>query len=244
MEKVNDWQWIDKLSTTSTNDDAIAFSGKCRTEKFIISAVTQTKGRGRRGRKWFDGEGNLFFSQGLRFPLRFLGQLVCLSSLSLWQTIDALLPAPHKVNIKWPNDILIDGQKVSGTLLEKGANDYLIIGTGVNIRRAPASEELVYPVCCLASCGINIDRTEFLRSYINNFDKNYALWQSSGFAEIRRQWLAAVKGLGEEISVHMTAGNTVGIFSGLGEDGELLLETDGKVKRIYAGDIFYIRKEK
>lgn len=243
MNKINDWQWTDKASTSSTNDDAVALSRDAQTEKFIVSAMTQTKGRGRRGRQWVGMDGNLFFSQGLRFPLRYLGQLVCLSSLSLWQTIAGILPAPHKANIKWPNDMLIDGRKVSGTLLEKGSGEYLIIGTGVNIRHAPETKDLPYPACSLASCGINIDRIEFLRSYISNFDANYALWQSSGFSEIRRQWLNAVKGLGGEVSVHTAAGEVSGIFSGLGEDGELLLKTDEKVSRIYAGDVFYIGKE-
>ena len=243
MEYIRDWQWEDKEVTESTNDDAVALSSQLTKRKFIISAQEQTKGRGRRGRQWISLKGNLFFSQGIEFATEHLGQLICLSSLSLYQTIKNLLPTPYQVNLKWPNDVLIDDCKVSGTLLEKGEGDYFIIGIGVNICAAPENENLLYPVVSLAQKGINIDRLVFLRSYIDNFDHYYQLWQKSGFSVLQDKWLQAVKGLGEKIAVQTSSERIEGIFDGIGENGELLLRTEQKQIKIFAGDVFYIKKE-
>lgn len=244
MKKIADWLWLDKEITGSTNDDALAYSLTQTSQKFIISAKEQTKGRGRRGRTWVGLEGNLFFSQGLIFKMKDLGQLIFISSLSLYQTIQQILPREHHVALKWPNDVLIDNCKVSGTLIEKGEGDYFIIGIGVNICASPESTDMIYPTTNLKANGINIDRLLFLRSYIENFDKNLKIWTSSGFASIKKQWMSVVKGLGEVISVRTTDNELTGVFEGVGEQGELLLDQDGKITKIYAGDIFYMKKEK
>lgn len=237
---INEWYWEDKTETGSTNDDAVEKSRNGIGKKFIISAVSQTKGRGRRGRNWLGAEGNLFFSQGLECELKDVGQLVCVSALSLYEAVAEILPPEHKVEIKWPNDILIDGKKICGTLLEKGHGRYFVIGIGVNVRYAPVSPELVYQITCLSDCGINIDRISFLRSYIAKFDKNHYIWQQSGFSEIKTAWKQAVKGLGEKINVRTEKSEISGIFYDIGDNGELLLQKDEKISGIFAGDVFFI----
>ena len=244
MKYISNWLWQEKVETQSTNDDAIELSCKLSGEPFIISTQKQSKGRGRRGRTWIGMEGNLFFSQGLIFDVKNIGQLIFISSLSLYQTIKALAPSSRKVEIKWPNDILIDDAKVSGTLLEKGCNKYLIIGIGVNICASPQQQNMMYPVTSLKEKGIDIDRLSFLRSYIENFDHNYEIWQKLGFGPIKTQWLSATKGLKEEICVHNLSEEKRGLFLDIGEQGELLLQQGRKTEPIYAGDIFYIKKEK
>ena len=244
MEKIKNWLWEDKKTTESTNDDAVRLSQTLSGEKFIISAQKQTKGRGRRGRKWISLEGNLFFSQGLCVDIKNLGQLICVSSLSLYEVMKELLPARSTVCLKWPNDVLIDNCKVSGTLLEKGDKDYLIIGIGVNICQKPETQDLLYPVTSLKAKGIDIDRLTFLRSYVDKFDNTYAEWQHSGFDNIRQRWLDAVKGLGKAIRIHTAAAEIEGIFEGIGENGELWLRVGKESQSIYAGDVFYVEKEK
>ena len=244
MKYINNWLWQDKTRTQSTNDDAMLLSQKLAGEPFIISAQKQVKGRGRSGRTWIGLEGNLFFSQGLVFDVKDIGQLIFISSLSLYQTIKVLASPLCKVEIKWPNDILLDNAKVSGTLLEKGNNRYVIIGIGVNICASPAQAEMIYPVTSLKAKGINIDRLSFLRSYIENFDNNYALWQKSGFMPVKTQWLSAVKGLKEEICICNLSEKKQGIFWGIGEQGELLLVQEDKIYPIYAGDVFYMEENK
>lgn len=240
MAEIYQWNWLDKETTHSTNEDAVALSNTQTTGRFIISSKEQTKGRGRRGRTWISLEGNLFFSQGLVFNISYIGQLIALSTLSLYETIKTMLQPTHQVSLKWPNDILIDNQKVSGMLLEKGYNGYIIIGIGVNIKQAPSSPQMLYPVTSLAANGIDIDRLAFLRSYITNFDKNEQSWQIHGFNEIKQKWLEAVQGLNTQISVHTDREELIGIFKGIGDDGELLLETTENLRHIYAGDVFYI----
>lgn len=240
MTDIYQWNWQDKETTQSTNDDAVALSNTQTTGRFIISSKEQTRGRGRRGRSWIGLEGNLFFSQGLIFDISCIGQLIALSSLSLYESIKALLPSTHRVNLKWPNDLLIDNQKVSGMLLEKGHNGYIIIGIGVNIKQAPPSSQMLYPVTSLMAQGIDIDRLAFLRSYIANFDKNEQSWQTYGFEVIKQKWLEAVQGLNTQISVHTDREELIGIFKGIGDDGELLLETREGLRHIYAGDVFYM----
>ena len=243
MSKIGKWFWEDKEVTESTNDDAIRLSKETKQEFFIISAQEQTKGRGRRGRQWISLKGNLFFSQGFKADIKDLGQLICLSSLSLYEVIKENLPINYQVNLKWPNDVLIDDCKVSGMLLEKGENDYLIIGIGVNICVSPDNADLLYPVTDLKAKGINIDRLVFLRSYINKFDNNYEIWQKSGFSQIKKCWTQAVKGLNDNILIQTTSEKIRGIFTGIGDNGELLLQTEKGQQKIYAGDVFYIKKE-
>lgn len=243
MKLISDWLWEDKEVTESTNDDALLCTRTKKEKKFIISAKKQTKGRGRRGRQWVSLEGNLFFSQALPEEMFCVGQLVCVSAISLWETITEKLPKEYKVSLKWPNDVLIDNCKVSGTLLERGENNYWIIGIGVNICVAPKTQRMLYPVTSLKACGINIDRLMFLQSYVEKFDKYYQQWKQSGFENIRKKYLKAIKGIGEKIQVQTPSQKIEGIFLGVGDNGELLLKTQKETKQIFAGDIFYIKKE-
>jgi len=244
MQKINNWLWQDKKISKSTNDDALIYSSEVVNQNFIISAEEQTNGRGRRSKEWISEKGNLFFSQGLEFSLQRVNELVCLCTLSLYQTILSLISQEHKVEIKWPNDILIDGAKVSGILLEKGAGEYIVIGIGVNIRHFPTSQNLNYDTTSLCAKGISVDRLTFLRSYINNFDNNYVHLQSFGFSDIRKLWLSSVKGIGEEISVVTDNDSVIGKFEGIGDNGELLLMVQNKLQKFYTGDVFYMKRER
>ena len=102
---------------------------------------------------------------------------------------------------------------------------------------------MMYPVTSLKVKGIDIDRLSFLRSYIENFEHNYELWQKSGFNPIKTQWLSVVKGLKEDICIHNSSEEKRGLFLGIGEQGELLLAQGNKIQPIYTGDVFYIKKE-
>lgn len=242
MEKINSWNWDDRDIVESTNDEAQQQSQISISEKFIISAKKQLSGRGRRGNTWQSLTGNLFFSQGLCFDAQKIGQLVCLSSLSLYQTFQDFIK--EDIHIKWPNDILVNNKKISGMLLEKGAGDYFIIGIGVNIKSYPTDLNQNYQATSFLDNGINIDRLTFLRSYINKFDNNYELWQSQGFSKIKEQWLQFAKGIDDLIIVRTHQENIQGKFMGIGNNGELLLDVNQKIIPIYAGEIFYLDERK
>ncbi len=240
------WLWLDRQETLSTNDDALLWSKKADgRQKAVFTAVRQSCGRGRRGRNWAGLGGNLFMSQAIPLELRYLGQMVMMSSLALLNTIKCLNNDNKvKLELKWPNDILINERKVSGMLLEKGCGDYMIIGIGVNIAAAPAIERPVYPATSLYEAGIKTDRLAFLRKYLEIWDKTVNIWQQQGFENIRREWLNNVKGLNEEISVTMDNIIKKGKFSGVDDNGALLLEQQGVMTKIMAGDVFYMKENK
>ena len=102
----------------------------------------------------------------------------------------------------------------------------------------------MYPATSLQEKGYEVDRRILLRKYIEIYDKNYEKWQAEGFKSIRDKWLKNVKGLGEEIEVHMEKENKRGIFADIDETGALILEQGNKKEKIYAGDIFYIDKHR
>lgn len=241
INTIKGWGWLDLDEIGSTNDEAIRQSAAPLAEKFVITAKKQNQGRGRRGRSWIAVPGNLFSSLVLKVMLQDIGQMVFVVSLSLLEAIKQLNPKAD-VKLKWPNDVLVNDKKISGILLEKGADDYMVIGIGVNIVGAPELTEASYESVSLKNTGIEIGRLDFLELYLECFDRNYHLWQNSGFAPIKEKWLANAKGLGEEIVVNLENGKKTGRFSGVDENGLLLLETSGQIEKIYAGDVFIKRK--
>lgn len=233
MEKINLWNWVDYDEIGSTNDVA-----KKAESKLLVTAKKQTGGRGRRGRSWESLDGNLFLSISLEVDLRYLGQMVFVAALSLAETIKKLSPSAQ-VEVKWPNDVLLNAYKVSGILLEKGEKDFLIIGIGVNIEASPKIEGLIYPAISLKEASIKTDRITFLKQYMNIFDANL----KENFSKIKEKWLNLAKGLNQEIIVKDESIDKKGIFSGIDENGMLLLKKDGKTEKIYAGDVFFSSKE-
>lgn len=240
MSKLSEWEWQDFEEVGSTNDIAMELSANPPAEKFVISARSQTNGRGRRGRSWIAFEENLFTSLGLKIMLQDLGQLIFVVSLSMAEAVMKLNPQ-NEVRLKWPNDVLVGGRKICGILLEKGDGDYIIVGMGVNIKAAPELPDLIYPATSLVEQGVVIDRISFLELYLQIFNLNYQEWQSQGFASIKKKWLQNVKGLGEEIIVNTGQVEKKGIFTGVDENGTLLLQRQGQVEKIYAGDVFYLK---
>ncbi len=237
MKKINDWQWQDYETLGSTNDEICRYLGVSG-GKFIVSGKRQTKGRGRRGRSWDGGLGNLLFSFAFEIGLDKLGEMIFIVSLSLYETIKFFAPAAD-AKLKWPNDVLLSGKKICGILMEKGSGNYLITGIGVNLATAPQMPDAPYPPTSLAAEGIIINRKDFLQTFMTQFDKNLLLLSQQGFAPIKTKWLQNVRGLGEEITVNLEKESRRGVFFGVDDDGALLLKRQEKIEKIYAGDIFY-----
>lgn len=243
MQQIGQWLWIDKEEVGSTNDEALALSREKKSGNYVVTAKRQNNGRGRRGRSWVGYDGNLFMSFLQPVELAKIGQIVFVVSLSLFESLQELFPKID-MKLKWPNDVLVEGNKISGILLEKGEGDYLICGIGVNLVGAPKLEDVLYPATSLRDKGYEVDRLTLFKKYVEIYDKNCNLWQEQGFAPIREKWLKNVKGLGEKIEVHTDKENKLGIFKDIDENGVLLLERKNGLEKIYAGDIFYIDKKK
>ncbi len=238
---IRDWIWIDYDELGSTNDVAIDFSKNSSGKNFVITTKSQTNGRGRTGRSWISLEGNLFMSMGVEFNIRELAALVFMVSLSLLNTIKHICVGSD-VLLKWPNDVLLNGKKVSGILLEKGSDNYMIVGIGVNIVSSPENSDLLYPATNLASAGIKIDRIEFLKQYLMQFEQIKDIYARDGVSKIVELWLSFAKGVGKNIIVRTPKESKQGVFVGIDNDGRLLLQTLQGLEKILAGDVFFDEK--
>lgn len=228
-------------STTSTNDDAKTFADQAQqAAESWIGAAQQTAGRGRGTRTWQSPQGNLYASWvgTLDCPLAEASQLSFVASLAVADSVKHYMPEA-RISLKWPNDVLLEGKKFCGILLEAKSlsNLWLIIGIGVNLMTAPAaSKETIYPATAL---GLDISPKVFLEQLAASFDKLKNLWQTKGFSEIHRRWLAQAHGLGEEIKVRLPKTELIGTFEKLNARGALELMTPQGKQTIEAGDVFF-----
>ncbi|WP_443025502.1 biotin--[acetyl-CoA-carboxylase] ligase [Sphingomonas sp. PB4P5] len=143
------------------------------------------------------------------------------------------------VALKWPNDLLIDGAKVSGILLER-AGDAVVIGIGVNLAAHP--DDLERPTTSLAAHGITPDPAEFLETLAEGFARWLARWRGEGLAPVRTRWLERAHPIGTALTARLPDGDAIdGLFQGLDSDGALILRlADGTQRVIHAADIFLI----
>lgn len=206
----------------------------------VIRADRQTAGRGRRGRSWTSPPGNLYASVLLR-PARPVSDAAALgfaAVTALGDVAEALLPAAAHVRHKWPNDLLINGRKASGTLLEAQPG-FLVLGIGLNIASHP--EDTPSPATDLVSEGAApIPAQPLLERFLAAFAPLYEVWQANGFAALLPAWRRRAAGLGEMIEVRLERETLSGLFQDLEPDGTLRLRlADGTERRIAAGDVYF-----
>lgn len=205
----------------------------------------QTAGRARRGRDWTSERGNLYASLLLveAMPEERLGNLPMVAAVALADAVDAACGTLGLVKLKWPNDLLIDGCKISGILLEalplSGGRGAVVCGFGVNCAHHP--DLGLYPAGDLAMFGYRV-APEHLFAHLAKFAAiRLEQWRrGGGFAEIREDWLARASGIGERITVRYPDREITGIFLGIEGDGRLRLRLDsGLIEHISAGDVFF-----
>ena len=206
-----------------------------------ILALHQTAGYGRRGRSWSQESGD--FAGSLLFALdadaETLGQLSFVVALAVHDAL-ARYAANKTLRIKWPNDILLDGAKVSGLLLELvdgPGGKKLIAGIGVNVVSKP--ENVAYPTARLLDLGVSPMPMTIGEHIDANFWAHCENWQKHGFAPIRSQWLDRAAGLGSEITVRLPEDTLQGVFEDIDESGGLVLRFEGRTRIINAGDIYF-----
>ena len=200
-------------------------------------ADAQTGGRGRRGRTWSSLPGNLFASVLTR-PRVGEGpsqQLSFVAALALVRALDAWV-APSRLTLKWPNDVLLDGIKVAGILLEK-QGVATIIGFGVNLATHPSDSER--PATSLAATGIAPPSpAEVMTALSEQFERARTDWHP-GFEVVRTAWLARAAGLGQPLVARLGSETVTGIFDDLAADGALQLRLDnGTLRAVHAGEVF------
>ncbi|WP_390263397.1 biotin--[acetyl-CoA-carboxylase] ligase [Halodurantibacterium flavum] len=229
----------------STMSEAARIAPGLRAPTWVL-ALRQTAGRGRRGRGWVDPEGN--FAATLAIPTAEPPAQLALRSfvaaLALHETLVTLTGRGAVFALKWPNDVLLNGAKVSGILLENDPRAGVFsIGIGVNLVSAPAPCELeagaVRPVSVLAETGVRLTPEEFL----DHLAPAYAGWEAAftaaGFGPIRDAWLKRAARLGETMLARVGTAVHEGRFSDVDDQGALVLTTARGRMTIPAGDVFF-----
>ncbi|WP_126975746.1 biotin--[acetyl-CoA-carboxylase] ligase [Frigidibacter oleivorans] len=232
----------------STNAEAARLAPHLTRPTWIL-ALRQTAGRGRRGREWRDPPGNFAATLVMR-PEGGAGQAALRSFVAALAVHEALTLAAGpaaRLSIKWPNDVLLNGGKVAGVLLEglgQGAGlQHLAVGIGVNLAQAPPASDLgqtnVPPVSLRGETGIAVAPEEFL----SLLGPAFARWEASlvtwGFAPLRTAWLARAARLGQTVTARTMRDSVTGVFETIDETGALVLATPGGRVTIPAADVYF-----
>lgn len=231
------------MEVDSTNEEARRRAGAGEAGPLWITAARQTKGRGRRGREWVAPPGNLSATLLIRpgRPAAECAQLSFVAALAAADMLARYVPEPR---LKWPNDVLVAGQKIAGILLETetaldGTAAWLAIGIGINLKAFPPETDL--PATAVEALGVPAPSPQdALLDLAAAFAKWYEAWRAEGFAAIREAWLSRAHGLGLRIRVRLAREELSGVFRDIDDAGALVLGLPGGVTRtIAAGDVYF-----
>jgi len=229
------WTLVALDTVGSTNDEAAQRADAGAPEGTVVWSREQTGGRGRRGRHWVSPVGNLYTSTILRpdCPAQRAAELGFAAALA----VADIVPAGRQVRVKWPNDVLVDGGKIAGILLESaigqtGQVQHVVAGIGVNVGFAPRLPEMRYPGSAL---GGSVEAA--LEKLAAALAARLAEWRREGFETVRAAWLAKAGPLGAEVDVKLGEGLVRGRFAGLDREGALLLDTATGPRKIVSGEL-------
>lgn len=246
----------------STNAEAMAAGAAGNSGNVWYAALQQTAGRGRRGRNWESTHGNLAASllivlDDTRAELATLGFV---AGVALNAALTRILPAASirtgidgadgtsgageaRIALKWPNDVLLDGAKLAGILLEaqrrRDGATAVVIGFGVNVVAAP--EGLPYPATSLHGLGAPIDAQSVFEALAASWHQHYEIWRGpGGTAEILSHWRQSAAGIGAPVAVKTNTGVVRGVFETIDDAGQLIVRDDeGHRVAIAAGDVHF-----
>lgn len=239
-------RWLDEIDSTNAEARRLAEAGQ--EGPLWLAARRQTQGRGRRGRAWQTAEGNIAATLLVvtdRSPAE-AAQLSFVTGLAVADLASGFID-PTLVALKWPNDVLVAGAKLSGVLIESGPRDdgglWLVIGLGVNLAAAP--EVPGYATTALTahlSPGVTTPSPEAALELLSGaMARRIGQWLALGFAPVREAWLARAFGIGQTCTARLGEGRALdGVAEDLDADGALLLRlASGELRRITAGDVFF-----
>src|SRR5882724_5245754 len=238
----------------STNAEAMARARDGERGPMWFVTTEQTAGRGRRQRAWVAPRGNLAssileimdVSPAVAATLGFAAGLSlesALQKLSIEANLRRAGAEALKYALKWPNDVMADGQKLAGILLEAeavaGNRLAVVVGIGTNVVAAP--EATPTPATSLAALGINIGAEELFAVLSDSWTEFRGIWdRGRGFGEIRRLWLERAAGLGHGVAIQSGSAIVEGTFATIDEQGCMIVRTvDGKRIPIAAGDVYF-----
>lgn len=232
----------------STNAEAIRQAQTGAPDGLVIWARRQSAARGRRGRAWVSPEGELAVSiliHADKSPAE-TAQLSFVAAIATLQACAELCPPMTDLRLKWPNDLLINGRKAAGLLLEAGPVidgrvGWAVLGLGLNLRSAPAGladHPATEPTSIAAEAGVAPSPEQALERFARAFLSWRDEWMHGGFPRIRKAWLDRAWGLGERLTARLEGEEIAGLFEDLDTDGQLILRLEnGGARKIAAADI-------
>jgi len=223
----------------STND--LVFK-KIPQNPVLIAAEEQTAGRGRRGRRWHSAPGaGVTFSLGRRIdrPARELAALSLVAGVAAARALRAL---GMEARLKWPNDLVVDGAKLGGILVETRNGNRAVIGIGVNCRRTPGLEKKVRRRLAFLSDFISITRNQVIQRVGLALLEAVDQFERHGLDALRGEWEAMHAHAGQRLRVRLADGSTLsGIAGGLGADGSLQIHTRKGRRAVTSGRVVSAR---
>jgi BirA family biotin operon repressor/biotin-[acetyl-CoA-carboxylase] ligase len=213
-------------------------------EGTVVVADVQTRGRGRKNRRWSSPEGGLWFSVVLypHIPPHHSMLVTMASSVSIVQGIREVTGLSPM--IKWPNDLLLNGKKVCGILTELDAEmdriNYAIVGIGINVNNSIDDELKKSAISIFQKRRSKISRVELLRSILKYLDINYRKLISGNFVFIRKMWLSYSDIVGRRIRVRSEKTMIDGLVRDIDDSGSIILDTVNGTTKIVSGDVEYV----
>ncbi|MCC7571898.1 MAG: biotin--[acetyl-CoA-carboxylase] ligase [Candidatus Methanofastidiosum sp.] len=230
--------FFEEIDSTNNKAKQIALEEK---EGTVVISEMQTSGRGRRGRGWYSPKGGIYVTFILKPTVspEKASQLTLVSSLALVETLNSI-NGNLDAKIKWPNDVLISGKKISGILTELSADmekiNYIVVGVGINLN----TEKEILPE---NGTSLKIEMREevsiklFLKNFLEHYDSIYQEYVNGEIGEIIRRWKDNSDTLGKNVRIIGINETYEGIAKDIDENGALILRSDNKEIKVYSGDV-------
>ena len=260
-EKLLPWEIIRDLKTENIGKRVYYFEELDSTQNFaqqiaadkkengtIVIAEKQTSGRGRLDRKWTSPKGGIWFSLIIhpKFDVSSSTLIPILSAVALSKSIKKILGV--ETEVKWPNDIILNGKKVAGILVDASVQanniDYLILGIGINfdidtkkLEKRLSKTPNFYGVDSLRGNNNKTPPKILLKEFLFQFEKNLSSLDKGEKAKIVKEWTKNAAGIGRKITINTSSGKISGISQGIDTDGALKIKTKKKIERVLVGDV-------
>lgn len=227
-------------SIDSTNARAKELGGKGASHGTLVVADSQSAGRGRLGREWISPKGvNIYMSLLLRprVEVNKVSMLTLVMAVAVAKAMESVAP-----QIKWPNDILVGGKKVCGILtemqLEQDGQYFVVIGVGINVKTQDFPEEIKEKATSLEEAGLNISREELLGKVLAYFEEAYEVFEKEeDLSGLQNYYEEHLVNKDAKVKVLDPKGEWEGIARGITAMGELLVEREAQLLKVYAGEV-------
>jgi BirA family biotin operon repressor/biotin-[acetyl-CoA-carboxylase] ligase len=232
----------------STQNFALELAKRPHENGSLVIADRQTQGRGRLNRKWVSPKGGIWMSILLRpnFEPSYTSLFPMSTSLALAVSIEKTLKI--KSELKWPNDVTINGRKVAGILIDASVEsnkiDYLIIGVGINFKINPGTisksiKQKKYDIDTLVNKNQDTRPVELVQQFLLELEKTYNDIMIGNVGTIRKEWMKRSSTIGKNVTITSTTGTLKGKVTGIDKTGALVLSRNGTVQHVLAGDMTY-----